>query len=393
MSADELDATFLKRLTVLYVEDDPSARDEISAFLRRRVGTLATASNGAEGVEAFQSLAPQLVVTDIQMPVMDGLAMSQAIRAVEPSVPIIVTTAFEQTNYLIRSIEIGIDHYVVKPVRAQPLESALLACARRLRAEDEMKQMRRLEAEVLRLRHQTAINTLLGGIAHDYNNLLQAILASMDAAASCLEPGSKAHHLLEGSKAASDQARRLSRRLLSLANPMHALKPPGPVEALLRNAAASALEGSPVSAAFDFQAGDPPVRHDAAALAVVVENLVTNAVEAMPDGGTLHLSTCVEPRAPHGDPDPAQGPTLHLVFRDEGKGISPDNLPMVFEPYFTTKARGSQRGTGLGLAVSQAIVRAHGGSIRVESRPGEGATFHIHLPMAPPAKQGPSNPG
>jgi signal transduction histidine kinase len=382
MSTDAMDAAFLKRLTVLYVEDDLSARDEISAFLRRRVGALVTAANGAEGLAAFQSQDIQMVVTDIQMPVMDGLAMAAAIRGLNPAVPILVTTAFEQTNYLLRSIEIGIDHYVVKPVRAQPLEAALLTCARRLRAEDEMKQKRQLEAEVQQLRHQAAINTLLGGIAHDYNNLLQAILASMDAAAACLEPGSRALHFLEGSKAASEQARQLSRRLLSLANPAHALKPAEPLEALLRSTAVSALVGSPVTVAFAFQAGDPPVRHDATALTLVVENLVVNAAEAMPEGGTLHISTCVESQG-------EQGPVLHLAFRDEGKGIAPDHLPMVFEPYFTTKARGSQRGTGLGLAVSQAIVRAHGGSIWAESRPGEGATFHIHLPMEP----GQSDPG
>lgn len=384
MTTDELDAGFLKRLTVLYVEDDPSARDEISAFLGRRVGSLVTASNGAEGLAAFRSQAPQLVITDIQMPGMDGLAMAAAIRELNPAVPILVTTAFEQANYLIRAIELGIDHYVVKPVRAQPLESALLASARRLRGEADMAQKRRLEAEVARLRHHAAINTLLGGIGHDYNNLLQAILGSMDAAAASVEPGCRAYQFLKTSRTASDQARLLSKRLLALAHPEPTVHPLGQVEDLVRRTVLSALEGSPVRAEFDFQAGDPPLHHDARALELVTEVLAANAREATPGEGCLHVSSRVESLPEPNELGLPPGRHLHLAFRDEGRGIPTQDLPMVFEPYFTTKPRGSQRGTGLGLAMAQVHVQAHRGALRAESIPGQGATFHLHLPLDPP---------
>jgi len=385
MTTDERDAEFLKQLTVLYVEDDPSARDEIGAFIGRRVGTLITAANGAEGLEAFRSQAPQLVITDIQMPVMDGLAMAEVIRSQNPAVPILVTTAFEQATYLIRAIELGIDRYVVKPVRAQPLESALLASARRLRAEAEMAQKRLLEAEVMRLRHHAVINTLLGGIGHDYNNLLQAILGSMDAAAASVESGSRAHQFLKTSRTASDQARLLSKRLLALAHPeTSAAHPAGPVEDLVRRTVQAALEGSDVRAAFEFQAGDPPLPHDAKALETVVENLAANAREAMAGGGTLQVSTRVESLREGNDAGLAHGRHLHLAFRDEGRGIPAQDLPMVFEPYFTTKARSSQRGTGLGLAIARAHIQAHRGAIQAESTPGQGATFHLYLPLDPP---------
>ena len=126
MSRDIQDAEFLKSLTALYVEDDDLGRAQTEMFLKRRVGTLITAVNGAQGLEIFRTQPIQMVITDVLMPVMDGLAMAEEIRKLSPTVPIIVTTAFEQTDYLLKSIEIGIEKYVVKPIRIERLEHALL---------------------------------------------------------------------------------------------------------------------------------------------------------------------------------------------------------------------------------------------------------------------------
>jgi DNA-binding NarL/FixJ family response regulator len=134
MPPESEDESFLKTLTLLHVEDDPAARAEMGVFLGRRAGTLLTARDGTEGLAAFRATPAHIVITDIRMPSMDGLAMAQAIRALDPGVPIIVTTAFEDTDYLMRSVAFGIDQFVVKPIRTNRLEFALLACAHRLRA-------------------------------------------------------------------------------------------------------------------------------------------------------------------------------------------------------------------------------------------------------------------
>ena len=382
MTAGDVDADFLRTLTVLYVEDDADAGEEINAFLRRRVGKLVTAAQGAEGLAAFRSVNPDLIVTDIQMPVMDGLTMAQEIRKANPMVPIIVTTAFEQADYLMRALDIGIDHFILKPVRAIRLEYAMLQCSHRLLAEEQMRQKQGLEAEVQRMRHQAAINTLLGGIGHDYNNLLQAILANRDLALISAKPGSQVHRVLESGQKAGDQARQLSRRLLSLVNPTEQAQQVGPIEGLLRSTIDSELAGAPIAVEFDFQGGDPPVRHDETTLRQALVHLVANAREAMPRGGSLWITTRLEDLPGLEKSGLPQGRYLHLSIRDTGKGIAPEALPMIFEPYFTTKERSTQRGTGLGLALCEAIIRAHGGSIRAESQPGGGSTFHIHLPTA-----------
>lgn len=132
------DREFLKTLTVLYVEDDDDVRRQLGLFLSRRVGTLITAADGVEGLDAFRNHPVRLVITDILMPKLDGLEMAREIRRMDRTVPIIVTTAFEQTDYLLDSIDLGVDGYVVKPISTEKLNATLLACARRLYLEQQL---------------------------------------------------------------------------------------------------------------------------------------------------------------------------------------------------------------------------------------------------------------
>lgn len=113
---------------LLYVEDDQATRDEIFRFLRRRVRNVVTASNGREGLEACGRNRPDLIVTDIRMPVMDGLDMAREIKARYPDIKIIVTSAHSDTSYLLAAIDIGIDGYVIKPVDTARLTTAIAKC-------------------------------------------------------------------------------------------------------------------------------------------------------------------------------------------------------------------------------------------------------------------------
>ena len=381
MTQDSQDAAYLRTLTVLYAEDDPCTQVEIAVFLRRRVGTVVTVASGAEGLAAFQAQPAHIVVTDIQMPGMSGLAMVEEIRKLDPSVPVIVTTAFEQTDYLMHAIELGVDRYVLKPIDGQRLEAALVLAAHRLLAEEQLRARQKLDAEAMRLRHQASLTVLLGGIAHDFNNLLQAILTSVSLAGLKVEPGSEANRILLSSEAISNQAGQLARRLLKLANPPKPLEWTGPVGAVLQETVLGTLEGSAVTAEFTFQDLEAWVRHNRSELAEVIGSLTQNALDAMPAGGTLRVATDLCEVVEQGPDGLAPGPYLRIRFQDTGAGIKEENLPMVFEPYFTSKPRGAQKGMGLGLAVGQAIARAHGGGITVASQPGEGAAFHLHLPV------------
>jgi DNA-binding NarL/FixJ family response regulator len=133
VSPEDPEVAFLKTLRLLHVEDDPGAREEIGEFLERRAGAVVTATDGEEGLAAYRAQPAQIIVTDIWMPHMDGLAMAREIRNLDPGVLIIVTTAFEDWDCLSRSIATGIDQYVLKPIQRTRLDFALLTCAHRLR--------------------------------------------------------------------------------------------------------------------------------------------------------------------------------------------------------------------------------------------------------------------
>lgn len=135
------DHDYLKNLTVLYVEDDEAARSFLERIILPRVGRIITANDGKQGLELFQSMRPDIVITDIHMPVMDGLSMAQKIRADDSKIPIIIITAFEQTDYLMRSIDIGVDRYVTKPVVVERLMNALLYCSRQILSEERLRYL------------------------------------------------------------------------------------------------------------------------------------------------------------------------------------------------------------------------------------------------------------
>ena len=132
----------LKHLTVLFVEDEEFSREICSEFLSRLVGVLVTAHNGAEGLEAWRQHKPDIIITDIQMPVMDGLTMLDEIRSVDRVVPVIIMSAFEETEYLIRSIDLGVSGYAIKPINVSRITDALLKCAQGLLIENKLHQAR-----------------------------------------------------------------------------------------------------------------------------------------------------------------------------------------------------------------------------------------------------------
>lgn len=141
MNGSDADRDYLKTLTVLFVEDDNDTLISIERILRSRVGTLVTAVNGAQGLDSFHAVHPDIVITDILMPVMDGLSMAQEIRRMDQNVPIVIITAFEQTDYMLRSIDIGVDRFVIKPVMLEHLMAALTYCAHRLFAENRISHL------------------------------------------------------------------------------------------------------------------------------------------------------------------------------------------------------------------------------------------------------------
>ncbi|BDU77589.1 sensor histidine kinase [Mesoterricola sediminis] len=373
---------FIRGLKVLYVEDDPAARAAFGAFLKRRFGKVILARDGAEGLEAFRSAPVDLVITDVQMPRMGGLALVEEIRALAPGVQVALTTAFEEVDVLVRAIELGVDHFLLKPLKQEAVEAVLLKAAKRIWADSLARQRAEAERDAAALRRTAVLGTLFQGVAHDFNNLLQAILSAVDLALLHLEPDSEVRAILERSLDHTEQARALGRRFVLLANPAGRRVPLPDLDAVIQEGVRKGLGARPVEAAWGLPARMPPVQADRAQLVRVFQNLAENAGEAMPGGGRLAVAADLWDPPASEAPAGQTGPFVRIRFRDSGPGVRPEHLPFLFTPYFTTKPRGKRRGTGLGLTVAESIVRSHGGQIR--ACPSDaGACFEVLLPAGP----------
>lgn len=157
MPMDPSDLKALKSLSLLYVEDDSATREELAMILEPWVRELHVASDGQTGLDLFKQKRPDLVVTDIQMPRLSGLAMGGEIRRLVPGQPIIVVSAYNDVDYLFRAIELGIDQYITKPVNVERLLRKLANTGREIQAQKELKRNQVLLEQYKMLLDETAI--------------------------------------------------------------------------------------------------------------------------------------------------------------------------------------------------------------------------------------------
>ena len=377
MSISRQDQQYLKKLTVLYVEDDEEAREQFAEFLGRPVGKLVAAENGAEGLKAFTEHAPDIVITDILMPVMDGLSMAYEIRAVAPNVPIIILTAFEQTDYLMRAINIGVDKYVTKPVNSYLLFEKLLECAHRLRAEDQFRIEQQRQVQAMKLKYHETISMLANGIARNYDILLSSYRHGHPAAST------EAPVDLSPSLSAEihSESQVLTDMLKLLESDAEALKPQ-PLIPLAKEVVNDLLSSTSINCSFDYSDELAAVNVPERQLRFLFNCLTANSIDAMPSGGMIQISTCTRIFEESDDQPLTPGSYLYITFSDTGTGIAPQDLPAIFEPRFSTKQPGQRVNKGLSLAVCQAIVIQHDGNITVDPETDSGTVFNIWLPLA-----------
>lgn len=223
-----------------------------------------------------------------------------------------------------------------------------------------------------------SIKLLAGGIAHDFNNMLTAILGNISMVRMNMGAGTpNADKLLSAEKAAL-QATSLTQQLLTFTKEGTPLLEVQMIDQLIEDCVQFSLRGSNVK--YEIDKEDPlwTVDVNAGQITQVINNLIINADQAMPDGGVIRLSlTCERIRAGQ-IPSLAAGDYLCIRIQDQGVGITPENLKRIFDPYFTTK----QNGNGLGLASSYSIIKNHDGIIVVDSIVAQGSTFKIYLPRA-----------
>ncbi len=259
---------------------------------------------------------------------------------------------------------------------------------------EDLTEQKRMEEELLRSRKLDALGTLAGGIAHDFNNLLAGILGNINLAQMNLSSDSPVFRWLGEAEKASFRARELIRRISDFAMKNAPKKTHLSVTELLQSTAELALSGSSARCRFDFAPDLWMASIDHERMGQVFSNIILNAAESMPQGGTIHIraeNLPVEGADSKNESGLAPGDYLRIAFTDQGRGIAQADMPRIFDPYFSTKKRGSQKGMGFGLPLVYRVVNDHEGHVEVRSRPGEGTTVVLYLPASRTALKKPES--
>jgi len=234
----------------------------------------------------------------------------------------------------------------------------------RKKTEEELRKIERLES----------LGVLAGGIAHDFNNLLTGILGNLSLVQ--MEGGEDYQNILEEAKQASIQAKNLTLQLLTFSKGGEPIRGKVSIEDIIRESAEFSLHGSNVRCEFHFANDLWKVEVDKGQISQVIDNLVINSNQAMPEGGKIHIKAENIILEKENLLYLQEGKYVKITLQDEGIGVPEEYLPKIFDPYFSTK----QEGSGLGLATVYSIIKKHEGYITVQSKVGKGTTFFIYLP-------------
>jgi len=269
----------------------------------------------------------------------------------------------------------GIIHYY--DLQIQPLYNRNKSYMGRLITLHDITELRAAQMELQRQRRQESIELIAGGVAHDFNNLLSIIMGNLKLVNIACEEQRDIKEYLQHIRDSAQKAAAITSQLLTFTKGIKPVKEPLSIAPIVQETAKLILSTSKVS----YKLKIPPdlwqVNADKNLMSQVLENLIINANQAMPEGGTILITAeNVKPSPLLPKPLKITGSYVKLSCKDQGVGIPGEQLNKIFDPYFTTKSQGS----GLGLAICDAIIRKHEGYIAVESVVGKGSTFTVFLP-------------
>ncbi|MDH4320263.1 MAG: response regulator [Desulfobulbaceae bacterium] len=366
---------------ILLVDDRPENLHAMRITLKPLEDVeIYTAQSGNEGLALMTEHDFAVVLMDVQMPEMDGFetaALMQNLKTTR-NIPIIFVTAISKDEeHVFKGYQAGAVDYLFKPLNHDILMSKVKVFLKLYRQRIECEWM---QAEIQKNKNIEALGVLAGGIAHDFNNLLTTIFGYIELAQLLSGKESKIYQKLAEAIKAAKRARLLTQQLLTFSKGGGPVKERADIADLLADTSSLLLSGSNVKVHLDIADGLGEVEVDKGQINQVFQNLLLNAKDAMVNGGNLTITARnVTIDGNSQEPMVADGKYVQVTFRDDGPGIDPAIIGRIFDPYFSSKAKGAS-GQGLGLTISHSIVKKHGGYIRAESTPGHGATFQVFLP-------------
>ena len=378
-----------RTLNVLLVEDNPGDAHLIQRLLTKSSATkhaLETVDRLNAGIERCGHGSVDVVLLDLGLPDSQGFATVATMRAAVPHVPIIVLTGLNDLELAVHAVREGAQDYLVKDmVTADTLGRAMYYAIERKNLEEQLTQysehleelVEQKTAELKRAERLAAIGQMAAMVGHDLRSPLQAILNTVylerkqvDLLEGYLAPrkAPSAQELRGGLDKLDEQVAYMSSMVTDL---LDFARTPSPeitrisTEQLVNDALRGVVAPKNVVIEKRLDPSLPDLNVDPFLMQRALTNIIGNAVQAMPDGGTLTITTKKE------------GQSASISVADTGTGIPPENISKLFEPLFTTKSRG----VGLGLAIVKSVIEAHGGTITVKSEVGHGSKFCIVLPL------------
>lgn len=402
---------------VLVVDDTPEVRHLVGEILSEHYHVV-FAADGESGWQAVLSESPDLIISDVMMPHVDGYELCRRVKSTPAtaSIPFVLLTARARLSLKIEGLNSGADDYLVKPFHAEELLARAAALLRlrqmhtdletkHARLEETIAELKQTQNQLIQAEKMSSLGQLTAGLAHEINNAINAVYNGVPAISDRLDRlqqmvesalddrpeqpasarpdvGAAFHSLRRLTGVVSegaDRTARIVRDMKTFSHPGGEKTEPTDVGAVLRLCVGllenQYRERARVHCEIDDDCWCQAVPGH---LNQVFLNLLTNAVQAMPGLGEIFASACRD------------GQAIRVSIRDTGTGIPAAVLPRIFDPFFTTKAVG--QGTGLGLSVSYGIVTRMGGTIECHSVEGVGAEFILRLPAltdersAPPAE-------
>ena len=390
---------------ILIVDDERPNLILLEQLLRRSgFKDLAVTGDSRKAIPLFQEFKPDLILLDLHMPYLDGFAvMEQLLPFIgsEEYLPIVILTADVTMDTKRRALTAGATDFLTKPfdrfevvlrirnvlqtrlthLKVQEQNATLEenVRSRTIALEKALAELKGVQQQVIQQERLAALGTMAGGIAHDFNNALSIIMGYGECLLRDADHGLKKEDAvgpLQTILTAADDASRIVHRLREFYRPDGESEPHVPLN--LNTLVEQALtltkprwltqpqaSGRAIQMALELsEIGE--IAGNAAEIREVLMNLIFNAVDAMPTGGTITISTL------------AEADSVVLKIRDSGTGMSEEVRQRCLEPFFTTKGK---RGTGLGLAMVYGIVERHGGRIDLDSEIGVGTTFTFRFPV------------
>jgi len=356
--------------SILLVDDQPENLQPIVYYLEQYKYKIFVSLSGESAMGILQQVIPDLILLDIMMPGINGYETCRRIKA-DPKlsdIPVLFMSAVTDIPNKVKGFEVGCQDYITKPIEHEELLARVKTHI----------QMRHMQKELFKFEKLQALGVLAGGIAHDFNNILSIILGNVQ----LLKESQENASLIRSTEKAVMRAANLSKSLITFSKGGTPLLKKGDIYEVVKESLDFILDTS--DATYELDVRDEissAIFFDQVQISQAFNQIILNADQAMNHNGTIYARIMNVSFGNNEKRLLQKGDYVCVSISDTGYGIDHSDMKRIFDPYFSTQERGTQKGMGLGLSIAHSIIEQHKGTIEVESIPGKGSSFHVYLPV------------